>query len=334
MEVQSINEVDKIITLKFRISIQWMDSRVAFYNLKMDETLNSLSLKEQFSLWTPTIVFWNTEKQLKTTNDNECFASIKRSGKSAIIERRVNEDIEVFSGSENNITISRVYSITFFCDYQMHWYPFDQQTCSMQFLFDGVLDNYADLLPGILDFTGKKELTQYYVKEFMIHKHLIQHKGAVVIKVTLGRRLLGIFLTVYVPTILLNIIGYATNYFKDFFFEAVITVNLTSMLVLSTMFISISNGLPKTSYMKMVDVWLLFNLFYPFLVVLLHTYMDTLRNDEDASNHEEQITQIVLDRRVRRLHYAKKVSLVYMPACCLIFAGFYWFIGLRQSEAF
>ena len=94
MEVQSINEVDKIIKLKFRISIQWMDARVIFYNLKMDETLNSLSLKEQFSLWTPTIVFWNTEKQLKTTNDNECFASIKRSGKSAIIDRKFNEDIE------------------------------------------------------------------------------------------------------------------------------------------------------------------------------------------------------------------------------------------------
>ena len=58
-------------------------------------------------------------------------------------------------------------------------------------------------------------------------------------------------------------------------------MNLTSMLVLTTMFINVSNNLPKTSYMKMVDVWLLFNLFYPFLVVLIHTYMDTLRNDEE-----------------------------------------------------
>ena len=61
-----------------------------------------------------------------------------------------------------------------------------------------------------------------------------------------------------------------------------ITVNLTSMLVLTTMFINVSNNLPKTSYMKMIDVWLLFNLLYPFLVVLLHTYMDTLRNQEET----------------------------------------------------
>ena len=106
------------------------------------------------------------------------------------------------------------------------------------------------------------------------------------------------------------------------------------MLVLSTMFISVSNGLPKTSYMKMVDVWLLFNLFYPFLVVLLHTYMDTLRNEEDASNSEKQTTQSIQDRKVRRLRFMKKVALVYMPVSCLIFAGIYWIIELRQSEAF
>ena len=54
------------------------------------------------------------------------------------------------------------------------------------------------------------------------------------------------------------------------------------MLVLTTMFINVSNNLPKTSYMKMVDVWLLFNLLVPFLVVLIHTCMDTLRADEES----------------------------------------------------
>ena len=39
------------------------------------------------------------------------------------------------------------------------------------------------------------------------------------------------------------------------------------------MFVSVSNELPKTSYMKMVDYWLVFNLFIPFAEVLLHVYM-------------------------------------------------------------
>ena len=53
--------------------------------------------------------------------------------------------------------------------------------------------------------------------------------------VVLGRRLLGNILTVYGPTVLLNIMGHITVYFKPFFFEAIITVNLTVMLVLTTM---------------------------------------------------------------------------------------------------
>ena len=65
------------------------------------------------------------------------------------------------------------------------------------------------------------------------------------------------------------------------------------MLVLTTMFINVSNSLPKTSYMKMVDAWLLFNLLYPFIVVLLHTYMDTLRNDgEREINHHGKSIKI------------------------------------------
>ena len=76
-------------------------------------------------------------------------------------------------------------------------------------------------------------------------------------------------------------------------FQAVITVNLTSMLVLTTMFINVSNNLPKTSYMKMMDVWLLFNLLYPFIIVLLHTYMDTLRTDDEDGKTIEKIEMTV-----------------------------------------
>ena len=65
------------------------------------------------------------------------------------------------------------------------------------------------------------------------------------------------------------------------------------MLVLTTMFINVSNSLPKTSYMKMVDAWLLFNILYPFIVVLLHTYMDTLRNDDEREiNHHGKSIKI------------------------------------------
>ena len=44
------------------------------------------------------------------------------------------------------------------------------------------------------------------------------------------------------------------------------------MLVLTTMFVGLSQTLPKTSYIKMVDIWLIFNLLIPFVEVLIHVF--------------------------------------------------------------
>ena len=51
------------------------------------------------------------------------------------------------------------------------------------------------------------------------------------------RRLTNELLTTYLPSLLLLGITYATTYFKPFYFEAALTVNLTVMLVQTTLFI-------------------------------------------------------------------------------------------------
>ena len=74
-------------------------------------------------------------------------------------------------------------------------------------------------------------------------------------------------MTTYFPTILLIAITFATTFFKPFFFEAALTVNLTNMLVMTTIFTSVMEKLPLTSYPKMVDVWLIFCQLVPFAEV-------------------------------------------------------------------
>lgn len=96
--------------------------------------------------------------------------------------------------------------------------------------------------------------------------------GAVEVKIVLGRRLTGAIMTTYLPTFLLNIVGHSTVYFKPKYFEAIVAVNVTVMLVLTTMFIGVTQTLPKTSSIKIVDFWLVFNLLIPIVEVLLQTY--------------------------------------------------------------
>ena len=100
------------------------------------------------------------------------------------------------------------------------------------------------------------------------------------------------------------------------------------MLVLTTIFIDVSNNLPKTSYMKMVDVWLLFSLLLPFTVVLTHTYMDTLRPEQE----EKTIKQGNNKKSANKLNFWKKFSLFYNPILVVTFALLYWLIVLRQAN--
>ena len=175
----------------------------------------------------------------------------------------------------------------------MNWYPIDTQLCFMNFSATEDINKFITILENGHQNLGPTELTQYFIRSTATFK-VIRTSGlqTIVFKISLGRRLLGTFLTIFLPTVLLNVIGHSANYFKAFFFEATISVNLTVMLVLTTMFISVSQNLPKTSYIKMIDVWLIFNLIVPFVEVLLHTYKDALREEEREVNHHGRVRKL------------------------------------------
>ena len=56
-------------------------------------------------------------------------------------------------------------------------------------------------------------------------------------EIVFKRRLINELLTTYLPSFLLLLISYATTFFKPFYFEAVVTVNLSILLVTTTLFI-------------------------------------------------------------------------------------------------
>ena len=97
-----------------------------------------------------------------------------------------------------------------------------------------------EIRPHLITMESETVLTQY------LTANASNVRSGIQMTIVLKRRILNAILTVYLPTILVLIIVYATNFFKDFFFEAIVTVNLTSLLVLTTLFISVSSSLPQT----------------------------------------------------------------------------------------
>ena len=50
-----------------------------------------------------------------------------------------------------------------------------------------------------------------------------------------------------------------------------------SVQVLSSIYLSVANSLPSTPSIKPVEWWLLFNLIYPFLIIVTSVLMQVLK---------------------------------------------------------
>ena len=87
----------------------------------------------------------------------------------------------------------------------------------------------------------------------------------------LRRNILSILLVTYLPTLLMNLINQATNYISSpEKYELIITVNITCMMVLTSVYLSVSSSLPTTADIKPVEWWLLLNLAYPGFVIFFN----------------------------------------------------------------
>ncbi len=255
------------------MSLLWhsrLDGRLTMLDLNRENSLNTLSLKSREEIWIPQIVFYNTEIKTESLNDNKAFASVLRDGTYQRRNLSYLHNAYVYKGTENPIALSRVYTGKFICEYDMSVYPFDTQKCTAIFIMKGNSGRFIELVPSKADYLGPIDLPQYFVMRTRIRQLTVPPDvNAVEVEIAFGRRLLSTILSGYLPTFLICLVSFATNYFKPFFFEAVVTVNLTSLLALTTLFISVTNSLPKTSYIKMMDIWLIFCLTIPFCEVML-----------------------------------------------------------------
>ena len=62
---------------------------------------------------------------------------------------------------------------------------------------------------------------------------------AVEVEFILARKLIAISTNVFFPTTILNIISFSTNYYKNDYFESIVGINLTSMLVLTALIVQV-----------------------------------------------------------------------------------------------
>ena len=168
VSILDISENNEVLEAKFVLTLKWKDFRIIFHNLKEKTSMNTLTKTERSSIWVPKLVFINTKENQVSQSDDSVFTEVEKHENATINSFEENGNIHVFQGKRNNFVMKRTYSVKWICSFNMMWYPFDTQSCTMEFRPEGNLDANIKLVVESLIYQGPTDLTQYFIKCFFL----------------------------------------------------------------------------------------------------------------------------------------------------------------------
>ena len=129
-------------------------------------------------------------------------------------------------------------------------------------------------------------------------------------RVVLQRILTHHIASTFIPTLFIIVISELTLFIDVRHFEVTIMVALTSLLVMYTLYQSISETLPNTAYMKMIDIWLFCGMIFPFIMICVLTILDYMmikeknqtKNINSCSKEKKQVKKKTKNKKKGNLH--------------------------------
>ena len=307
-----INEVTSEISMIFKISLKWRDPRLKFLYLKDDIEKNVIDK----NIWIPEIVFGNLKEHI---SESKGKIKVMREGRPKLNTHQEVTMQEIYEGSENTITLHENYQIKFICSFQnIDDFPFDFEFCHIDIINIGA--ELVTMIPLDIEYFGRKSIAQYTVRDISLsNKTFVGGSTGLQVRIELGRDFRSIFCVTYLPTILMNIINQSTNYLDNSqFLEAIITVNITCMMVLAALYISVSTSLPATANIKYIDVWLLFSLIFPFLIILINILLFYAKKGHISA---VQVQPCVKSSKSKIKEEIKEVSLELILQCVAFYVN-------------
>ena len=172
------------------------------------------------------------------------------------------------------------------------------------------------------------KLTQFDTLTNVWYDNSSSSMTLVKVDVILCRNISYYVVSIYIPTFCLFVISVFTLFIDSSHFESTIMVALTGMLVSYTLYQSISEYFPHTSYMKMIDIWLISGLILPFFIISILIIMDYLimKDKNKVINIKKKKSKI--GGLTPKLFL--KITQVILPFIVGILCVIYWIIGLRH----
>ena len=234
LNILDINALKTNIYIQFRMTMAWYDLRLKFKNLKEENYKNPVANSE--NIWIPTLCFHNTETKATTLTDLKSKMSIDRNGSLSYSTPDVLENTHYYKGSENWLTQSRTYDVAFICKYKLLWYPFDTQICHINITMCQLEDeSVMELIaPKKISYLADDFAEYTFLKTSVLNGTIYDRMKGVSITLIFQRKIFSMFITIFIPTILIVFVSYLTTFFNNKqWFGHIITINLTVVFVQS-----------------------------------------------------------------------------------------------------
>ena len=139
LNIVQIHEVDFSITFQFEITLEWMEYRANYNNLKPRIYMNTLTKDDVEKLWLPMVIYENTDQKESTRlGENWEWRTnvfITQEGGFTDSSDEVVNETRIFKGSKNRLTMQQTYAHKFQCSYELQNYPLDTQVPQLKFSF-------------------------------------------------------------------------------------------------------------------------------------------------------------------------------------------------------
>ena len=199
--LENIEEVKMTFSVKFNLEAEWFENRLDWMNLKNNNNLNILGKEIINRLWVPSIIFKNTEKNSATSLDDKALLLVKKQGNWSLSSAQEVEEIAYYKGSENPIAYSRDFYHRFQCLFDLNYYPFDTQVCKILLKKPSKVDNFVELIPKHLKYSGPKKMAEFDILKINMKKSLETENFHIEIEIYLKRRVSHHLLSTFLPSL-------------------------------------------------------------------------------------------------------------------------------------
>ncbi|KAA0195485.1 Glycine receptor subunit beta [Fasciolopsis buskii] len=294
MKILAIFSID-VRTMDYYVDMllrqSWKDRRLSWNEVpafqNYTETLVSPKLKEQ--LWLPDLFF--------------------RNGKDGYLHKLTLPNYLLRVSPNGEVLYSQKITMRFSCQMHLQTFPMDTQRCMINIGSYGYTVSELKFLwrsEDPVELADALQLSEFETPESFRTEdcsgNYSTSTGAYACLQAwfpLQRQLGSYLATTYIPNILIIMVSWLSFWVNVDSAPARVPLGLLSLLGILTQAISVSSTLPRVSYIKAIDVWMIFSIIFVIGVLVEYAVALTVLRKKQAETWHEDVKMIVHEELTR-----------------------------------